>query len=228
MAGLDLPEWRKFVCGMMIVLIPSSLLAQVSDRALLRSNGGTWLNGSPAPDTSTIFRDSLIQTQKAHSARIDAEGSSVVVQPETVVQYEGDELMLDHGSLQLGTASQMKVRVDCLTVIPITEDRTQYDVTDVDGKVKVAALRHDVKIHYAGGNLRKSKQNGSSDVIVHEGEQATREEHCGAAIKPTAGLDAEGAILNSPWAWKIGLVAAGIVACIGLCHGDDPISPWKP
>lgn len=223
-----MPEWRKFVCGVMIVLMPSSLLAQGSDRALLHSDGGTWLNGSPAPETSAIFRDNLIQTQKAHSARIDAEGSSVVVQPETVVQYEGDELMLDHGSLQLGTASQMKVRVDCITVIPLTADRTQYNVTDVDGKVRVSALKNDVKIHYAGSALRKSKQNGSSDVIVHQGEQATRDEHCGAAYEPTEGLDAKGAILNSTWARAAGVVAVGIVACLGLCHGDDPISPSKP
>jgi hypothetical protein len=228
MAGLDLPEWRKFVCGVMIVLMPSSLLAQGSDRALLHSDGGTWLNGSPAPDTSAIFRDNLIQTQKAHSARIDAEASSIIVQPETVVQYEGEELMLDHGSLQLSTASQMKVRVDCITVIPLTADRTQYDVTDVDGKVKVSARKNDVKIRYAGGALRKSKQGAFSDVIVHEGEEATRDEHCGAADKPTEGLDAKGAILNSPWARGAGLVAVGIVACLGLCHGDDPISPSKP
>ena len=223
-----MPEWRKFVCSVMIVLIPSSLLAQGSDRALLHSDGGTWLNGNPAPDTSAIFRDNLIQTQKAHSARIDAEGSSVIVQPETVVQYEGDELMLDHGSLQLSTASQMKVRVDCITVIPVTADRTQYDVTDVDGKVKVSAFKNDVKIHYAGGNLRKSKQNGSSDVIVHEGEHATRDEHCGAPIKPSSGLDADGPILNSPWARGAGLAAVAVITCYALCRSTTPVSPWKP
>jgi ferric-dicitrate binding protein FerR (iron transport regulator) len=212
----------------MIVLLPSSFAAQSTDRALLHSDGGTWLNGNPAPDTSAIFPDNLIQTQKAHTATIDAEGSTVTVQPETIVQFEGDELVLDHGSLQLNTARQMKVRVNCITVIPVTAERTQYDVTDFDGKVKVVAYKNDVQIHYAGAALLKSKQAGSSDLVVREGEQATRDEHCGAPIKPTEGLDAEGAILNSPWAKGAGLAIVGVLTCWALCRGDDPVSPSKP
>ena len=228
MAGLDLAEWRKFVCGVMIVIVPASLMAQTTDRALLRSDGGAWLNGNPAPETSAIFPDNLIQTQKGHTATIDAEGSTVLVQPETVVQFEGDELVLDHGSLQLNTARQMKVRVNCITVKPVTADRTQYDVTDVDGKVKIVAYKNDVKVHYTGATARKSKQSGSSDTIVREGEQATREDRCGAVFKPTEGIDAKGAILNSPWAIGAGIAVVGVIACLGLCHADDPVSPSKP
>lgn len=221
-------EWRNLICGVMIVIVPTSLLAQNTGRALLYSNGGTWLNANPAPDTSAIFPDNLIQTQKEHSAKIDADGSTAMIQPETVVQFEGDELVLDHGSLQLNTARQMRVRVNCITVIPVTADRTQYDVTDVDGKVKIVAYKNDVKIHYAGAATRKSKPAESSDVIVREGEQATRDEHCGPPIKTAEGLDAKGAILNSPVAWGTGIAAVAVIACLGLCHPDDPVSPYKP
>jgi hypothetical protein len=223
-----LPEWRKVVCGVMIVVVPSSLVAQNTGRAILHNNGGTWLNGNPAPEPSAIFPDALIQTQKTYIAKIDADGSTVLVQPETVVQFEGDELVLDHGSLQLNTTREMKVRVNCITVVPATSDWTQYDVTDVDGKVKVVAHKNAVKIHSADAALRKSKQGISSDVIVREGEQATRDEHCGAPIKTTEGLSANGAILNSPWAKGAGLVAIGVLACVALCHSDDPISPAIP
>lgn len=216
------------ICVITIVIMPTSLVAQGTDRALLYSDGGTWLNGSPAPDSSAIFPDALIQTQKAHTAKIDAEGSTVMVQPETVVQFEGDELALDHGSLQLNTAREMKVRVNCITVIPITADRTQYDVTDVDGKVKVVAYKNDVKIHYAGSAARRSKEGTSSDVIVHEGEQATREEHCGAAIKATAGIDAKVAILDNIWAKAAGATAIGVLTCWSLCRSGNPVSPDQP
>jgi hypothetical protein len=219
-------EWRNLVCGVMIVIGPTSL-AQTPGRALLHSDGGTWLNGNPVPETSAIFPDNLIQTQKGHTATIDAEGSSVTVGPETVVQFEGDELVLDHGSLQVNTARQMKVRVNCITVIPVAADRTQYDVTDVDGKVKVAAYKNDVKIHTAGAALRKSKPGGSSESRVREGEQATRDERCGPPIKTTAGLDANGALLNSPWAKGAGIAAISLT-CVLVCHGDDPVSPSKP
>jgi hypothetical protein len=228
--GSYLIEWRKLVCGVMIVVAPASLMAQTSDRevrGLIHSDGGTWLNGSPAPAISAIFPDSLVQTQEGHNARINVEGSTVLIDSETIMQFQGNELALDHGGLQLDTAREMKVLIGCVTVIPTTYDRTQYTVTDVDGKVKVVALKNDVKIHLHEA-LTKSKQGASSDVLVREGEQATRRDRCGAGVRPTEGLNARGAFLDSPWAWGTGLVAAGVVACLGLCHDDDPLSPAKP
>ena len=225
-------EWRNLVCGVVcgvtIVIGPASLAAQTTGGALLHSDGGTWLNGNPAPDTSAIFPDAVIQTQQGHSAKIDADGSTALIQPETIVQFEGDELVLDHGWLQLNTARQMKVRINCITVIPLTPDRTQYDVTDIDGKITVAAIKNDVKIHYKAAVTRRSKQSESSDVIVHEGEQSTRDDKCGAAVRPADVVDAKGAILNSVWAKSAGVAVIGTLTCLGLCHSDDPVSPSKP
>jgi hypothetical protein len=219
-------KWRNLVCGVMIAIFPSSLIAQDATRGLLHSQGGTWLNDSPAPPTAAIFPDSLVQTQKGYTARIDVEGSGVVIAPETVVQFQGLELALDHGHLQLDTASEMKVLIGCITVTPITYDRTQYDVTDVDGKVKVVAYKNDVKIELHGSALQQSKNGRSSSQIVREGEQATRSEHCGAAIEPTQG-GTKGALLDNPWAKGAGLVAIGLT-CLIICRGDDPISPSTP
>ncbi len=218
-------EWRKLVCGVMIVIVPASMSAQGTDRALLYSDGGTWLNGKPAPASSAIFPNDYIQTQAAHSAKIDVEGSTAMMLPDTVVQFEGDELVLDHGSLQLSTARQMKVRVNCVTVIPVTADWTQYDVSDIDGKVKVSAYKKDVKIH-APGAARRSKQGASTDNIVHEGERSTRDEKCGAAGRP-AEVDGKGPLLDSIWAKGVGVGLIGL-ACLIVCRTEDPVSPSKP
>jgi hypothetical protein len=223
-AEVCLLEWRKLVCGVMIVIVPSSMMAQGIGRALLYGDGGTWLNGNPAPASSAIFPNDYIQTQKGHSAKIDVEGSTVMVLPETVVQFEGDELVLDHGSLQLNTGRGMKVRVGCIRVIPVTEDRTQYDVSDIDGKVKVIAYKNDVKIH-APGAARRSKQGASTDNIVHEGERATREEKCGGAGRPE--VDGKGPLLNSPVAKSVGVGLIGLT-CLIICRTEDPVSPSKP
>jgi hypothetical protein len=198
--GVCLPEWRNLVCGVMVVILPTPLMTQDSGRAMLHNDGGTWLNENPAPSSSAIFPHDLVQTQKGNRAKIDADGSTVTVQPDTVVQFEGDELVLDHGSLQLNTSRGMKVRVNCMTVIPLTQEWTRYDVIDVDGKVTVMAYENEVKIHYQVAAARRSKRVGFSDVIVHQGEQVTREERCGALAKPSEVVNAKGAILNSPWA----------------------------
>jgi hypothetical protein len=222
-----LPEWRNLVCAVMIIILPASLMAQDSGRAMLHSDGGVWLNGNPAPNSSAIFLHDLVQTQKEHTAKIDADGSAVTVQPDTIVQFEGDELVLDHGSVQVNTSRGMRVRVNCMTVIPLTQEWTRYDVIDVDGKMTVAAHESDVKIHYQVAAARRSKQVLSPDVTVHQGEQVTREERCGAAARPAEVINARGAILNSLWARGAGVAAIGLI-CLGVCHRDDPISPSKP
>jgi hypothetical protein len=222
-----LPGRRHLAWGVMISVVSTSLMAQDANRGLLYSNGGTSLNDNSAPAIAAIFPDSLVQTQKGYNARIDVPGSTVLIQAETVVQFQGHELALEHGGLQLNTASEMQVIVGCLTVSPMTFDRTQYSVIDVDGKVTVVASKNDVKLHVHGGTLRKAKSDKSFDIIVREGEEATRQERCGA-VNPAQTAGASGAALNNPWTiGTAGVVVAG-VACLGLCHDDDPISPWKP
>jgi hypothetical protein len=222
-------EWRKLVCGVMMFIVPVSLMGQDSARAMLHDDGGVWLNGSPAPNSTAIFAQDLIQTQKGNRAKIDADGSTVMIDTETIVQFDGDELVLDHGGVQVNTLREMKVRVNCLMVVPLNEEWTRYDVIDVDGRVTVAAHQNDVKIHYQGAAARRAKEGGPfSDVTVHQGEQVTREEHCGAAARPADVINANGPFLNSMWAKAAAGIAIGVVTCWALCRGDDPISPDKP
>ncbi len=170
--------------------------------------------------------DSLVQTQKGYTARIDAEGSSVEIGSETMVQFQGNELTLDHGNLKLVTATQMTVIVGCITINPIASDRTQYDVTDIDGKVKVIAYKKDVKIRLHGSALRKTKPGNSSEFIVKEGEQATRSEHCGVPTRPT---DRGKPLLDSLTAKIGGGIGVIAITCYALCRlSDDPVSPSKP
>jgi len=221
--------WRNLVCGVIIVIAPVSLAARTADGAVLRSDGGTWMNGNPALNTIAVFPDTLIQTQKGHTAKIEADGSSVRVQPETMVQFEADELVLDHGSLQLNTSREMRVRIGCITVVPVTSDLTQYDVTDLNGKIKVVAYKNDVRIQYKSAAIRRSKETKSPDLLVPAGEQSTRDERCGLAAKPTDAVAAKGAILNSLTAKSAGVAAIGVVTCLALCYTtDESVSPAKP
>lgn len=212
----------------MIVILPASLIAQDSTRGMLHSDGGTWLNGSQAPPTATVFPDSLVQTKAGHSSRIDVSGSSVLIPPETEMQFQGDALELTHGSLQLVTTTKMQVLVGCISITPTTSDRTEYDVTDVDGKVRIVVSKNEVNVHSHNAYLWSSKEGTSPDTIVHEAGQLTRGERCDEPPKPGKRASGTGPILNSWWAIGAGIAVVGTLACLGLCHGDDPISPYKP
>jgi hypothetical protein len=122
---------------------------------MLRSNGvGVLVNKSPAPASIALFSDDFVETQKnAALARIDISGSAADINAETVVQFEGNELVLDHGSLSVNTSRGMTVRVGCLTITPANNaEWTHYDVADLNGKVNVSALKNDVNIDERGGS----------------------------------------------------------------------------
>lgn len=215
----------------MIVILPVSLFAQESGAAVLRSSGGTSLNKNAAPTTSALFPGDLVETQRGATARIEAPGSTADIDAETVVQFERDELVLDHGSLSVNTSRSMRVRVGCLTVTPVNADWTQYTVVDLNGKVTVAAVKDDVYIDARSKKEKPSPDSAHSDrVTVREGEQKSREEKCGAAdIKDSTPWHAHGPILNSAIARGIGIGVVGGMICFALCRTNpEPVSPSRP
>jgi hypothetical protein len=222
-------QWRNFVCGAMIVALPASLVADDTGAAMLHNQGGVLLNGKPAADSSAIFRNDTIQTQPHYEATIDTTGSTVTVKEETLIQHGENELFLEHGTLLVSTSRGMAVRVGCLRVVPVTAEWTQYDVTDVNGKVTVNAQKNDVQIEVRRTGSQEARQQQPSDrATVREGEHATREEKCSAAAKRPRYEAANGAILNDPWAKWSAVGVIGVVTCVALCRGDDPVSPSHP
>jgi hypothetical protein len=226
-----LSKWRHPVVLLMVVVLPVSLFAQESAGAMLHSSGTAVLvNKATVAASIAIFPNDLIETQKDAVARIEATGSTADINPETMVQFESDELVLDHGSVSVNTTRGLRVRVGCLTVTPVNpSDWTQYDVVDVDGKVTVHALKSDVYIDGRSKNPQDLKKPlRSTRDLVRETEQKSREEKCGGAyLKPDRipGIDG---IMNSPVAIWIGGAMVAAVACLGLCRDDDPVSPYKP
>lgn len=222
-------HWRNIVCVILVGILPVSLLGQETGAAMLHSTGGVFVNGNSAPASLAIFPDALIETQRNAVARIELTGTAADINQESMVQFEADELALDHGTVSVNTSRAYRVRVGCITVTPVNADWTHYDVTDVDGKVTVSALKSDVYVETRTKNLQDVKKGeGKSREIVHEGERKSREEKCAGAAPEPDHVPGHGPIMNSPYVkWPtVGVI--GVIACLGLCHGDDPISPSKP
>jgi hypothetical protein len=220
---------RNFVAWVMIVLFPLSLLATDTGGAVVHSKGGVWVNGAEVVDSTSIFPGDLLQTKPGFVANLDAEGSSILIQPESVVKFQGTFLTLEHGSVSVGTSTSLSVQVNCIKVEPVNSERTQYDVTDMTGKVEVAAHRNDVNIKQ-GGALQKLSKEGESpqSATVHEGEQAKRDESemCGAVPRPGT----PGDTLNTKWIKIGGAAGGGLLLCIIFCRssGASSVSPSQP
>jgi hypothetical protein len=213
----------------MVIILPFSLQAQSPDAAMLHSNGLAQVNGHMAPSSLAIFPDDRVQTPQNAEAKLDAAGSTVVIGADTLVQFDGNQLYLEHGTVQVTTSTEMIVHAGCIRATPAVIGWTQYVVTDVDGKVVVAAHKNDVNIERGNTASRQQAEDKRSEkVTVREGEQATREEKCAAGIRPPDYVAGKAAFFNTWEAIGVGGAAVAVIACLGLCHGDDPASPSNP
>jgi hypothetical protein len=220
---------RNLVCWMMVFLCPLTLAAEDTKSAVLHSDGGVWVNGQEIAASTAVFPGDLIETKPGFVANLDAEGSSVLIQAESIVKFQGSFLELEHGSVAVGTSTSMSVHVNCIKVEPVSTERTQYDVADVSGTVQVVAHKNDVNISRGVGLKKVATDDGSQSATVHEGHDATRDEAvvCGAAMRPEAAGS-----MNTKWL-EIGAGAGGaVLLCILLCksstHGPSVISPSAP
>jgi len=229
--GMGKSALRGMVSSVLIVLFPLSLFAADTPSAMLYSHGTASLNGSPVARTSAIFQDDLIQTNADSVAKITATGSSVMVLSDSLVQYETTRIKLEHGGVNISTSKFLATRAGSVTVKPASDVVTEFEVKDVDGEVRIAALK---------GDLTVSDPNGTT--TLSQGQKAIRDEgtpqddsqgQTGSkkkGKKPASGSvpGAEGGILNSPVAVGIpgGIIVGGAIWV--LTKSDDPVSPSKP
>ncbi|MGB7866623.1 MAG: hypothetical protein WCF74_24755, partial [Candidatus Sulfotelmatobacter sp.] len=89
----------------MIILFPLSLMAADTGSAILRGTGGVWVNGVEAADSIAVFPGDSLETKPGFIANLDAEGSSILIQGESVVKFQGSYLVLEHGSVSVGTST---------------------------------------------------------------------------------------------------------------------------
>jgi len=172
---------RCFLCWALLLIVPRSLLGQIlpgqsgqsqTGAAILHTQGGVWVNGYEARDSSAVFPGDLLETRAGSSANLSLDGSTVLIQPESVTKLQTNLLELDHGSVFVGTSKSFKVRVNCITVVPVLNEWTQYEVTDLNGNIQVAARKDDVNVEREIDRKKPSPETEASHgSTVHESEQ---------------------------------------------------------
>ncbi|MFZ0761990.1 MAG: hypothetical protein WAM69_18740 [Candidatus Sulfotelmatobacter sp.] len=218
--------FRRLVGCVLLLIVPVSLFAADSGAAMLYADGAAWLNGSHVPQSSAIFAGDLVQTRSDSAANIDAPGSSITVLGDSLVQFEGASLKVEHGSVSVSTSKGVATTVGNVRVAPLSRVWTKFDVTDVDGTVRIAARQ---------GDLIVADDRGT--VTLAQGQETTRDEQSGQSEsqkknkrRPLGGAApaAAGGGLNSPIA-----VGAGAAVIVGvttwvLLQGNNPVSPSQP
>jgi len=217
--------FRGLVSSVLVVLFPVASFAADSTPAMLYTHGAAWINGAHVPRPSlAIFSGDLLQTRSDSTAHINGSGSSVTVLADSLVQFEGSSVRIDHGAVAVSTSKQMATTAGDVKVTPASNNWTDFNVTDFDGTVRIAARKGDLLV-----------SDGQNTVTLPQGQETTRDETAPDSSgkkkkKQQAGAPAAatGGILNSPWAIGAGAAAVGGIATWVLIKNDNPASPAKP
>ncbi|MGA7697274.1 MAG: hypothetical protein WCA76_19770 [Candidatus Sulfotelmatobacter sp.] len=223
--------FRKMVSCVLLSILPGSLLAADSGAAMLYARGAAWLNGAHVPTSSAIFTGDLVQTRSDSGANINAPGSSITVLGESLVQFEGASLKVEHGGVSVSTSKGVATTAGDVRVAPVSNAWTEFNVTDTDGTVRIAALKGDLTVTDDNGTVtlpqgqqttRDEQSSDQSDKSTDKDKKKNKKRAAGAA--PAAG----GGILSSPLAIGIGAAAIGGVTAWVLIKSDNPVSPSQP
>jgi len=218
--------FRRMVSCVLVILFPGALFAADSNAAMLYTNGPAWVNGSHVPrSASAIFSGDLLQTRSDSVANINEPGSSITVQADSLVQFEGASVRIEHGGVTVSTSRGVATTAGDVKVTPAAFSWTEFDVVDVDGTVKILARKGDLTIN-----------DGRETFTLAQGQETTRDESSDtdkdgkkknkkrAGAAPAAG----GGILSSPWAIGIGGAAIVGVTTWVLLQNNNPASPSTP
>ncbi len=222
---------RSCLCWVISAILPLSVLGQALPEntagAILHTQGGVWINGYEAHDSSAVFPGDVIETKSGSSANLSLDGSTILIAPESVSKFQADLLELDHGGVSVATTKGFRVRVNCILVVPVRNEWTEYAVTDFNGTVQVAARKLDVNVEHEHGRGKETPENQATQqrATVHEGEQKNYNESdvCGAAERPASAL----AGISPKWI-AAGAAGAGILIWLLIHNGGTPKSPVSP
>jgi hypothetical protein len=221
------PLLQKILSCLMVVIVPAALFAADSGLAMVYSNGTTQLNGISLPKSSAIFPGDLVQTATGSVAKINASGSSLIILSDSLVQFEGNAVKLERGGVTVSTSKALATRTGDVTVTPTASAWAQFDVTNVDGQIRITAQKGDLTV-----------SDGAGTTTLAQGQQTTREESqpqpndskkkkkrkAGGAV-PGAGGGAVSGVLDSPVAIGIGAGAVVGLATWVLLQDGEPVSP---
>jgi len=210
----------KIVSCMMAMVFPLATFAADQPAAMLYSHGNALLNGSNIARASAIFVGDLVQTTRDSVANINATGSTVLVLNDSIVQYEGASVKLEHGGVTVSTSKLLATHAGNVTVSPVSGSWTEFEVRDTDGTVHIAARKGDLTISDDKGTMTLAQgQETTRDQGQERDKKGRKREGAGSVPGATGG------VLNSPVAIGIGGAIIGGVAAYVLVKGDDPASP---
>ena len=210
---------QKLIAVALAVVCPCTFLMAERPSAMLYATGAVTLNGTPAAASMSVFAGDRIETANASVVSINRSGSSLVVDPNSSVEYQNDGFTILKGTARVRTSRRLVAHAGSLSVIPIG-NAALFDVSS-DGKTILVASRE--------GALTLT--DGVESATLEPGHTAKVSEEQDQGPQPAATTGGGYSKRKNRLIILIfASVAAFIIACSLACGGGGPtaITPVTP
>ncbi len=171
-----MPHYRLtfLFCILILLVLGVSVLSAQTGGAMLYANGNVKVNGQAAGDSTSVFPGDRIDVTGSSASSINRSGSSVVVNPNSSIQYQSASVEVLQGSARVSTSKGMTASAGQIIVSP-KDSAAKFDVVRTDNKVIVVSREGALTV-----------QDGSRTLIVQSGSSAE------LAAAPAAGAQDAG------------------------------------
>jgi hypothetical protein len=215
---------QKLAAILLLIVCPSILMAE-RPSAMLYATGIVTLNGVPAAKSSSIFAGDRIDTADSSVVSINRSGSSLVLDPNSSVEYHNEGFTLLKGVARVRTSKGLGAQAGPISIIP-KGDAALFDVSS-DGKTILIASREG-SLTLTDGEETATLDPGYTAKVSIDPQEGQDQNP-----KPAAGTRGDE---NKRKKKKIIFIilasaaAAAIIACILACEssGPSPVTPVTP
>ena len=151
------------VLPLLVVLFTVSMLSAQTDGAMLYANGNVKVNGQAAGISTSIFPGDKVDVTESSSVSINRSGSSVVVSPNSSIQYDPASVEVIQGSARVSTSNGMSASAGQILVSP-KDTVAKFDVLRTDDKVVVVSREGALTVK--DGSRTTVVQSGASTELA--------------------------------------------------------------
>jgi len=162
------------VAGLVLLIIAGVSTAQAQTAstslaptggAMLYANGNVKVNGQPAGISTSIFAGDKVEVGDSSAVSINRSGSSIVLSPNSSVQYGPANLDVLQGTVRVSTSQGMSVHAGNVSVSPLDKSRAaKFDLTASGATVTIASQEGALTVNDGGRILALS--SGSKTTLA--------------------------------------------------------------
>jgi hypothetical protein len=151
----------SFVAVLLVISLSGVALASNAAAAMLRSNGGVSVNGSPVNSVTTVFAGDRIETAPQAGASLTVNGSSLLMDANSSMLFSGDEMNFYCGGGTIQTAQGLSARFGRMAVKP-AKGTARFQVQQSGAELRVSALDGDLSVFDGEKTINLTPGNSAS------------------------------------------------------------------